>query len=51
MTQDRYAELHRDFRWQVPADFNIAEVCCTRWARDTPDAVAIRYERADGSRV
>ena len=39
---DRYAELHAAFHWQVPADFNIAQACCARWARDTPDAVAIR---------
>ena len=45
---DRHAELHREFRWLVPADFNIAEVCCARWARDTPDAVAIRWEHEDG---
>ncbi len=47
---DRYAELHAGFRWRVPELFNIAEVCCTRWARQTPQAVAIRYEREDGSR-
>ena len=40
---DRYAELHAGFRWQVPEHFNIAEVCCSRWARETPDAIAIRY--------
>ncbi len=34
MRVDRYAELHAGFRWHVPADFNIAEVCCTRWARE-----------------
>jgi acetyl-CoA synthetase len=39
---DRHAELHANFVWQVPAQFNIAEVCCARWARDTPRAVAIR---------
>jgi acetyl-CoA synthetase len=39
---DRYDELHRGFRWAVPARFNIAEACCGRWARTTPDAVAIR---------
>jgi acetyl-CoA synthetase len=50
MPRDDYDALHRDFRWSVPERFNIAEVCCTRWARDTPDAVAIRYEHADGSR-
>jgi acetyl-CoA synthetase len=45
---DRYAELHREFRWHVPAAFNIAEVCCARWARDTPEAIAIRHEHEDG---
>ncbi|MES2990119.1 MAG: AMP-binding protein [Pseudomonadota bacterium] len=45
---DRYAELHREFRWHVPARFNIAEACCARWARDTPQAIAIRHEHEDG---
>jgi len=45
---DRYAALHAGFRWQVPARFNIADACCTRWARDTPQAVAIRWEHEDG---
>ena len=31
---DRYAEIHGAFRWNVPASFNIAQACCTRWARD-----------------
>ena len=48
--RDSHAELHAGFRWHVPADFNIAEACCTRWARDTPDAVAIRHEHEDGTR-
>jgi acetyl-CoA synthetase len=47
---DRYAELHAGFRWQVPARFNIAEVCCARWARRTPAAVAIRWAHEDGRR-
>ena len=47
---DRHAELHAGFRWHVPPDFNIAETCCTRWARETPDAVAIRHEHEDGTR-
>ena len=45
---DHHAALHAGFRWQVPEFFNIAEVCCARWARDTPAAVAIRYEHEDG---
>jgi len=48
---DRYAELHAAFRWHVPADFNIAEVCCTRWARERPDAVAIHFESESGART
>jgi acetyl-CoA synthetase len=48
---DRYDALHRQFRWHVPARFNLAEVCCARWARDRPDAVAIRYEHEDGTRL
>jgi acetyl-CoA synthetase len=46
---DRYEELHRGFRWHVPADFNIAQACCGRWARVTPAAVAIVHEREDGT--
>ena len=45
---DRYADLHAGFRWQVPDDFNIAEVCCTRWARDTPEALAVQFVSTDG---
>ena len=30
---DHYAQLHGGFRWQVDEFFNIAEVCCSRWAR------------------
>ena len=45
---DAYAALHAAFHWRVPAHFNIGEACCGRWARDTPDAVAIRSEGPDG---
>ena len=30
---DHYAALHSQFRWQVPEYFNMAEVCCRRWAK------------------
>ena len=48
---DRYERIHRAFRWQVPASFNLAEVCCARWARLTPEAVAIVWEHEDGRRA
>ena len=50
MSDDRYDLLHREFRWAVPAQFNIAEQCCGRWARQTPEATAILYEHEDGRR-
>ncbi len=30
---DHYAALHQGFGWQVDEYFNIAEACCSRWAR------------------
>jgi len=48
---DHHAALHAGFRWQVPEHFNIAEACAARWARETPQAVAIRYEHEDGRRA
>lgn len=42
--RDNYQALHQGFRWQVPQHFNIAQVCCTRWAQqaDAGKRVAIR---------
>ena len=48
---DQHAALHRAFVWQVPAQFNLAEVCCTRWSRQTPRGVAIRAVAEDGSQT
>ncbi|MBC8057531.1 MAG: AMP-binding protein [Rhizobiales bacterium] len=48
---DQYEALHAAFRWHVPARFNIAEVCCARWARETPEAIAICHEHEDGRRA
>jgi len=31
---DRYDELARNFRWNVPPRYNIAQACCGQWARD-----------------
>jgi acetyl-CoA synthetase len=41
VTTDNHLAIHRSFRWQVPPRFNWFEVCCARWARATPNAVAI----------
>ncbi len=44
---DQYQALYQNFHWQVPANFNIAEVCCARWAQDA-NRIAIYYESEDG---
>jgi acetyl-CoA synthetase len=31
---DRYDEVYRGYRWQVPSRFNMAEACCRRHAGD-----------------
>jgi acetyl-CoA synthetase len=49
---DQYDALYQSFRWLVPAQFNLAQVCCRRWAESTVDArrIAIYYEDAHGQR-
>src|SRR5689334_17073545 len=46
---DRYAEICASYRWDVPADFNIAHACCTRWASDR-SRFALYFEDEDGAR-
>jgi acetyl-CoA synthetase len=46
-----YSRLHRDFTWAVPRYFNIAQVCCARWAarEDATKNIAIHaYSTAAG---
>ena len=46
---DAHALLHGGFHWQVPARFNIAQVCCTRWARGPAARLpAVLWEHEDG---
>ena len=50
-TQDAYAQLHRDFVWRVPKRFNIAQVCCTRWAQspDSAARTAVAWQHENGA--
>ncbi|MBN8487380.1 MAG: AMP-binding protein [Burkholderiales bacterium] len=41
---DAWHALHGGLVWQVPDTFNMAEVCCGRWARSHPQRVALRTE-------
>jgi acetyl-CoA synthetase len=49
---DQYQALYHSFRWLVPTQFNIAEVCCHRWAESGLDArrIAVYYEDEAGNR-
>jgi len=40
-TADIYPLLHARFQWHVPKTLSLAELCCGRWARETPEAPAI----------
>ena len=44
----RYDELHRSWRWEVPALYNIAEACCGRWAADR-SRFALYWEDESGA--
>src|SRR5450755_917007 len=44
-----YDDIYRQFRWQVPARYNIGVDVCDRWAQAEPDRLAILHVRPDGS--
>ena len=46
--RDQYRALYENFRWHVPREFNIAEVCCRRWAQET-SRIALHYEDESGA--
>jgi acetyl-CoA synthetase len=53
-SRDNHSRMHAAFGWQVPEHFNIAQVCCTRWAREpgTADRTAIvAHSAAEGQRT
>ena len=45
---NRYDELYKSFRWNVPARFNIARACCGRWAQDR-SRFALYWEDESGA--
>ena len=49
--QDAHTELHGGFVWHVPKHFNIAQVCCARWAKAPAGAsrTAVRWEHEGGA--
>jgi acetyl-CoA synthetase len=47
-TAKDYEALYRDFRWVVPARYNIGVDVCDRWAARDPQRLAIQHVRGDG---
>jgi len=45
---DRYAELYRAYRWEVPARYNMAHICCGQWAEDR-SRFALYWEDESGA--
>jgi len=47
---EAYRTLHSGFHWQVPSHFNMAQMCCGRWAARTDAAqrVAVQEYRPGG---
>ncbi|MBB5574150.1 MULTISPECIES: AMP-binding protein [Rhizobium] len=44
-----YDALYRDFRWDIPAKFNIGRAVCDDWAEREPDRVCLEHFNPDGS--
>ncbi|HEX4554601.1 MAG TPA: acyl-CoA synthetase [Xanthobacteraceae bacterium] len=45
-----YDALYRQFRWDLPATYNIGIEVCDRWAALSPDKLALIHVRPDGRR-
>jgi len=41
--------MRREFRWNLPSQYNISASCCSQWAAHAPDQVALIHLSADGS--
>ncbi|MGZ9718451.1 AMP-binding protein [Rhizobium miluonense] len=47
--RDTYEALYRDFRWEIPAKFNIGHAVCDAWAEREPDRVCLQHFNPDGN--
>ena len=43
-----YDDVYRQFRWEIPARYNIGVDVCDRWALSEPDRLAILHVHVDG---
>jgi acetyl-CoA synthetase len=49
--RDTYEALYRDFRWEIPAKFNIGRAVCDDWAEREPDRVCLEHFNPHGSHL
>ncbi|NTJ66013.1 AMP-binding protein [Agrobacterium rhizogenes] len=47
--RDTYEALYRDFRWEIPAKFNMGHAVCDAWAESEPDRVCLQHFNPDGN--
>ena len=48
---DTYDNLRRDFRWQIPAKFNIGTAVSDEWAAREPERVCLQHFSPDGAHL
>ncbi len=46
---DTYEALYRDFRWEIPAKFNIGHAVCDAWAEREPNRICLQHFNPDGN--
>ena len=46
--RETFEALRRDFRWDIPADFNIGRAVADDWAAKVPGKVCLQHFSADG---
>ncbi|MGY5780708.1 AMP-binding protein [Rhizobium sp. LEGMi135b] len=47
--RDTYEALYRDFRWEIPAKFNMGHAVCDAWTEQEPDRVCLQHFNPDGN--
>jgi acetyl-CoA synthetase len=49
--RDTFEALRRDFRWNIPADFNIGRVVADDWAAKAPERICLEHFAPDGNHL
>ncbi len=49
--RDTFEALRRDFRWNIPADFNIGRAVADNWALKAPERVCLQHFSPDGQHL